>query len=147
MVDRQRVDQLLALLAGYVGILRDLSIEPLESLRADDRTRGAAERYLQLALETVLVVGNHLVAALGLRQPDDYADVVRVLGESGVLDAEFARAIEPMAGLRNRLVHVYWEVEADRVHELLQTRLDDFDRFAREVTQHLDRLEQDGEGP
>ena len=46
-----------------------------------------------------------------------------------------------MAGLRNRLVHVYWEVAPQHVHEVWQSRLDDFDRFAREVTRCLDELD------
>lgn len=85
--------------------------------------------------------GHHLISALGLRQPADYADVFRVLGEAGILDADFAATIEPMAGLRNRLVHVYWKVDPEQIHDLLQSRLDDFDRFAREVTVYLDELD------
>lgn len=94
----------------------------------------------------MLNVGHHVVAGLGLRQPEEYADVFRVLGEAGVLDEGFARDLEPMAGMRNRLVPVYWEVDADRLHELLRTRLDDFDRFATEITGHLDRSETDRDG-
>lgn len=146
MVDRDRIDQLLALLARYAAILRELAEEPTEAIRDDPRVRGSAERYLQLSIETVLNVGHHVVAGLGLRQPEEYADVFRVLGEAGVLDEEFARDLEPMAGMRNRLVHVYWEVDADRLHELLRTRLDDFDRFATEITGHLDRSETDRDG-
>lgn len=141
MVDRERVDELLALLQGYVRLLRELADRPLEALRTDAHTRGSAERHLQLAIETTLNSGHHLISALGLRQPADYADVFRVLGEAGILDADFAATIEPMAGLRNRLVHVYWKVDPEQIHDLLQSRLDDFDRFAREVTVYLDDLD------
>ncbi len=54
-----------------------------------------------------------------------------------MLDAEFAAALEPMARMRNRLVHHYEDVEPARVHELLRTHLGDFDRFARAVAEHL----------
>ncbi len=53
VVDRARVDQLLALLARYVRILRSLSPLPLEEFAADPRNYGSAERFLQLAIETV----------------------------------------------------------------------------------------------
>lgn len=74
-------------------------------------------------------------------QPANYADVFRVLGKEGVLDAEFAASLEPMAWMRNRLVHVYEDVEPGRVHELLRTRLGDFDRFAAELSEYLERAE------
>lgn len=136
-VDRERIDELLAMLARYVRILRQLADIPLDDYRTDPRNFGSAERFLQLAIETALSIGHHIIAASGFDQPASYADVFRVLGKEGVLDAEFATALEPMARMRNRLVHHYDDVEPARVHELLRTRLGDFDRFARAVVEHL----------
>ena len=137
MVDQDRVDELLATLARYVRILRDLSEIPLADYQADPRNFGSAERFLQLAIETTLSVGHHIIAGAGFDQPTTYAEVFRVLGKEGVLDAEFAAALEPMARMRNRLVHHYEDVEPERVHELLRTRLGDFDRFAMAITEYL----------
>ncbi len=139
MVDRARVDQLLALLGGYVAILRDLAGTPLDDYRADPRNYGSGERFLQLAIETALSVGHHLVAARGLGQPTTYAEVFVLLGRGGILDPDFAASLEPMARMRNRLVHVYQDIDPAFVHQLLATRLDDFDRFAAEVVRYLDR--------
>jgi uncharacterized protein YutE (UPF0331/DUF86 family) len=146
VVDRARVDQLLALLARYVRILQGLARTPLNEFEADPRNYGSAERFLQLAIETTLAVGHHIVAAQGLDQPQTYAEVFTELGRKQVLDAEFAEALEPMARMRNRLVHVYEDVDRTLVHQLLQTRLGDFDRFAKEITAYLDALEAADEG-
>lgn len=137
VVDQERINELLAMLARYVRILRQLADIPLDEYRADPRNFGSAERFLQLAIETTLSIGHHIIATSGFDQPTSYADVFRVLGKEGVLDAEFATALEPMARMRNRLVHHYEDVEPIRVHELLRTHLGDFDRFARAVTEHL----------
>lgn len=51
-----------------------------------------------------------------------------------VVPESFARELRGLAGFRNILVHGYLEVELSRVHHLLNQRLDDFDRFARCVT-------------
>ncbi|MGH8572670.1 MAG: hypothetical protein ACREX8_08850 [Gammaproteobacteria bacterium] len=40
-------------------------------------------------------------------------------------------------------MHHYEDVEPARVHELLQTRLDDFDRFAQAIAEYLAMLEND----
>jgi uncharacterized protein YutE (UPF0331/DUF86 family) len=131
VVDRERTDELLAMLSRYVRILRELAEIPLGDYRADPRN------FVQLAIETTLSIGHHIIAASGFDQPTTYADVFRVLGKEGVLDVDFATALEPMARMRNRLVHHYEDVEPARVHELLRTRLDDFDRFAQAVAEHL----------
>jgi len=144
VVDQERTDELLAMLARYVRMLRQLSETPLDEYRSDPRNFGSAERFLQLAIETTLSIGHHIIAASGFDQPTSYADVFRVLGKEAVLDADFAAALEPMARMRNRLVHHYEDIEPARVHELLRTRLDDFDRFARAVAEHLAALDGDG---
>lgn len=144
MVDRPRVDQLLALLARYTAILRGLAALPLEEFEGDPRSYGSAERFLQLAIETTLRIGNHVIAAEGLSQPDTYADVFRVLGEADVLPADFAAQLGPMARMRNRLVHVYDDIDPSYVHAVLGQRLGDFDRFAAAVTEHLDAPDEPG---
>ncbi|MGH3764331.1 MAG: DUF86 domain-containing protein [Pseudonocardiaceae bacterium] len=58
-----------------------------------------------MAIETVLSVGHHIIATAGLDQPTTYAEIFRVPGKEGVLDAEFAAMLEPMARMRNQLVH------------------------------------------
>lgn len=82
-------------------------------------------------------IGHHIIAASGFDQPTTYADVFRVLGKEAVLDADLAVALEPMARMRNRLVHHYEDVDPARVHELLRTRLGDFDHFASAIAEHL----------
>lgn len=139
MVDRPRLDQLLALLAGYVRILRQLATTPLTDFVADPRNYGSAERFLQLAIETTLSIGHHVIADAGLGQPGTYAEVFEVLGKEGVLDPTFAAALQPMARMRNRLVHHYEDIAAERVHEILGSQLDDFDRFAAQITAYADR--------
>lgn len=138
MVDRQRVDQLLALLGRYLRILRGLATVPRDEYIADPRNYGSGERFLQLSIETTLAIGHHVIAASGFEQPGTYVEVFRVLGKEHVLPTDFATALEPMGRMRNRLVHHYEDVDPALVHELLRTRLADFDRFAEAVTSYLD---------
>ena len=41
--------------------------------------------------------------------------------------------MKAMARFRNRLMHLYWEVDDQLVADYLHERLDDFDRFAAAV--------------
>lgn len=38
---------------------------------------------------------------------------------------------------RNRLVHLYWEVDDGEVYRILTTRLDDLERFLKEIGQYI----------
>jgi uncharacterized protein YutE (UPF0331/DUF86 family) len=42
-----------------------------------------------------------------------------------------------MGKFRNRLVHLYWEVDDRQVHQFLGSRLQDFRRFLKELAQYL----------
>jgi uncharacterized protein YutE (UPF0331/DUF86 family) len=57
-----------------------------------------------------------------------------VLEENGILSAELSRKLRQMAGLRNRLVHLYWEIDDEQIYEYLQNELTDFDEFAQLIS-------------
>jgi uncharacterized protein YutE (UPF0331/DUF86 family) len=46
--------------------------------------------------------------------------------------------MEGWAGLRNLLVHLYLEVDHERLWEILSTELDQLEAFARAVTETAD---------
>ncbi|OGP91530.1 MAG: hypothetical protein A2157_08730 [Deltaproteobacteria bacterium RBG_16_47_11] len=71
-----------------------------------------------------------------------YSDSFAILGEQGMIPETFVATLRRMVQFRNRLVHLYWEVEAEIVYELLQKNLDDFDLFARYVLDFMAGEEQ-----
>ena len=66
----------------------------------------------------------------------DYYESIQQLGELGVLPADFARHLAPLAGFRNILVHEYLEVNWDKVFLNLQD-VEDLSQFAMHVRQWL----------
>jgi uncharacterized protein YutE (UPF0331/DUF86 family) len=71
------------------------------------------------------------------RAPRDYRDVFSVLQENGVVTEDFARTLRQMAGVRNLLVHLYWEVDDAQIYDDMQNNLGDFDRYARCILEFL----------
>lgn len=136
-VDPRVVRRHLAALRSVVAGLRRHVGRPLASLASDDDHRWAVERGLQLAAQNVLDVATHLSAAMG-RDAPDYATAILALGSTGVLPTEFAAELAPLAGFRDILVHGYLEVDGERLHEVLNSRLEDLERFARLVDAFLD---------
>jgi uncharacterized protein YutE (UPF0331/DUF86 family) len=82
-----------------------------------------------IAIESAIDICNHIISQNGYRAPEDYTDTFQVLGEQDVFDKDFLRTLKDMARFRNRLIHLYWEVDDEQVYEILQSRLDDFKTF------------------
>ena len=127
----------LSKLREYVGLLRILRSRPQEDFIKDPFVIGNVERYLQLAIQAVLDICNHIVADGRLGLVEEYRDAVRLLGQSGYLDPDLTKGLIPMAGLRNILVHDYLDVDRGRLHALLQDCLEDFEQFAIQIGKRL----------
>lgn len=131
MVDPDRVRRLLGALETYRGHLARLRALPLATYLDDEAFAG---RYLvQAAAQVCIDVANHVISSEGWRVPRDHRDAFTVLEEHETLDADLAERLRGLAGLRNRLVHLYDDIDDRLVHELLQERLTDLDAFAAAV--------------
>lgn len=113
------------------------AVDRLRTLKAIDKKLflhdpdkiGSAKYSFIVAIESAIDICNHIISQNGYRTPEDYADTFQVLGEQGVFDKDFTRALKDMAKFRNRLTHLYWEVNDEHVREILESRLDDFKIF------------------
>lgn len=132
-----RINIRLKKLLEYIDQLKTYIPTTKKELIEDADKRGAAERYLQLACEVVIDIANILNAEFRFRPADDAKESVKILGEVGVLDKAFANEFADMAGFRNILVHDYLVIDYEKVADILNNRLGDFERFAREVSRYL----------
>lgn len=111
----------------YLEILRRLQRYTLEEFLADPERYGSAERFLQLAIEAVTDMGNHVIAALDLGVVDWYSDIPRILAEKGHLSPDLAEKWIRILGFRNVLVHEYLDIDRRIVYEALQRDLQDLE--------------------
>lgn len=137
MVDPQRVRHLLALYRRYRRYLTELASRSDEALRSDFAVMGGVQHYLLLAVETVLDLGGHVIASEGYEPPKSYADIFRVLRDEGVVAADLANRLMAMARFRNVLVHLYAEVDEERVLKILRGSVRDLDAFVETLQKHF----------
>jgi uncharacterized protein YutE (UPF0331/DUF86 family) len=137
MVDAGRLRRLLEALAEYraeLELLRDGPIAEYEGERA------YAGRYLvQAAAQACIDMANHVIASSGWRTPADFRDAFTVLEEQRVIDHELANRMRALAGLRNRLVHVYEKVDDRIVHDSLRAGLEDLSNYAQTIARLVER--------
>jgi len=131
MVDADRLGRLLDELGRYRAHLEVLRDVAAHDYRGD---RAFAGRYLvQASAQVCIDAANHVIASSGWRTPADFRDAFNVLEENGVVDGPLAERMRALAGLRNRLVHVYEGVDDRIVHESLAEGLGDLDAFSRAI--------------
>lgn len=129
MVDRTLVLRKLASLDEYGGQIAEYGGISAASYQADWKVQRIVERTLQMMIETCLDIAGHIIADEGLRVPDSYADMFRILQERGILGDELRPVMEQMARFRNLVVHQYEKLDPAIVVTILDRHLTDFGRF------------------
>lgn len=129
----ERIKEHLMRLNRYRLQLAELGQVPLQDFKSDNLRRAAAERTLHLAIESCINIGNRLLSLIQLEKPVDtpetYADIFVQLRALEIVGPEFADRLVKMAKFRNRLVHLYWEVDVDTLYRILQENLSDLIAF------------------
>jgi uncharacterized protein YutE (UPF0331/DUF86 family) len=140
-VDPDLVTRKLMLIVADLEALKPIAAKGSASYVGDRIDQAVVERYLERAVGRMIDVNFHIITGAGHPPPTDYHASFLRLAELGVLDADFARRIARAAGLRNRLVHEYDEVDPRRVFEGLEAALRDVPVYASRVTAHVSGTE------
>ena len=136
-MDKDLIRKKLHALTRYVRALEKFRGLDLKGHSEDLAKVWSVEHGLQLAIQIVIDVGNHILASIGANQNEDYTDVIDRLGEKGIVPAAFAGRIRDMAGFRNILVHEYIQVDLGVVSDVVETRLEDFHLFVEHIEAYL----------
>jgi uncharacterized protein YutE (UPF0331/DUF86 family) len=139
LVDPEVFERRLSRLQALVGDWRGVASVEAPRILTDRGLQAQAERWTHLAIECCLDLANHLIADRGWRPPESYKAAFDTLFRQGVIDAELAAQMAAWAGLRNILVHLYLEVDHERLHTILKTELDQLVAFAHAMQTELER--------
>ena len=137
MIDTKLIRKKLSELENNIHTLERLKVYSLIELQNNREKAWSVEHGLQLTIQIVIDTGNHILAASGEQEIEDYVDVIDKLGERDIIPQEFAQAIRGMAGFRNILIHEYGTVDIKKVYYVLQDQLDDFRKFAQYIDLYL----------
>lgn len=137
LYDQEKMVKLVSELRRSVARLRELGKLSEDAFIKDPDKIGSSKYHFIVAIESAIDMCNHIIARNGYRVPEDYGDTFRVMGEVGALQRDFAEELAKMAKFRNRLVHLYWEVDDGQVYEIIQKRLSDFKALLDAMSQFL----------
>ena len=135
--DQEKMVKLVSELRKSIARLRELGKLPQDEFLKDPDKIGSSKYHFIVAIESTIDMSNHIISRNGYRVPEDYGDTFTVMGEVGAIEEAFSEELVKMAKFRNRLVHLYWGVDDRQLHEILQTRLDDFKIFLDSISTFL----------
>lgn len=143
-INIQRVDTFLKNLKEALGDIRRL-IRPIESVKEfssneNKDTRNLCIHHLRIALESILDISRHIIAVKGFGIADlETENIIDILGRNGVIPYDFSQKIRGMAGMRNAIVHVYWNLDIEKIFEIIKDRLGDFEDFSRYILDYIEK--------
>lgn len=139
-VDSELVTRKLLLITRDLDVLAPFATKPVATFLESRVDQAVVERLLERMIGRMIDVNYHLITEGGQPPPLDYHASFLKLAELGVTSPDFARRIARSAGLRNRLVHEYDEIDPRKLFESLQAAKDDIVTYVRSVEAYLQRL-------
>ena len=137
LIDQEIILKRLEKLNQYVQFLNELLKQPKSQFVSDPFVHGNAERYLQLAIQACMDIGNHILSNIKSKTPEEYRDIFIFMGENKIISEELADKMAPLAGLRNILVHDYLDINLDKIYLLLKNNLSDFNQLGNEISKYV----------
>jgi uncharacterized protein YutE (UPF0331/DUF86 family) len=137
MIDRAAISEKIEKLKGYLALLKEYRKSSLKELKEDLKLQGAVRCYLQLSIECVIDIGEIIISGLRLPRPEEAREVIEILGKNEIIPLSFSEDFASVAGFRNILVHEYADVDLNKVYDHLQNDLQDFDFYAKCITQYI----------
>jgi len=138
LIDPELVTRKLVLITEDLRRLEALARKSREEYLASEIDEDLAERYLERMIGRMIDVNYHLVTESGEAPPRDYHESFVALSRVGALPGEFARRLAPCAGLRNRIVHAYDDLDPSRVYDSLRDALADVPAYLTAIRDFLD---------
>jgi len=131
-IDKEKLFLQIERLKEHVGKIKEIK----EKKGEKEILISAIERNLQLAIEDCLNIGNHIISGLTLKRPDTYKEIFKNLKKENIISEEIEKEMVKLTGLRNRLVHLYWDVNEEEVLSACEN-LNVFEKFVKEIFDFL----------
>ena len=104
---------------------------PVERFRDDRDTRNMVLHGMLVAIQSAIDIATDTIAEEGLKRPSSYRETFVVLANGGILTQELAHSLSDLAGFRNALVHIYWDLDLLQVYAILTHDLSPLKEFLR----------------
>ncbi len=133
MVDKEVLQHKITFIEENIKKMEYLSSLSEKEFRGKFYYIESAKHLLQVSIEAMLDIAHHIIARERYRSPQTYAEAFLILIENQVLPKEKEKNFLQMAKFRNRVVHLYHEVDEKDIYQIICEGKEDFKEFVRAI--------------
>lgn len=139
-IDTKTIMNLMEYLDAEIRVIEESRITK-EKLSDEENNilTDATKHRMQIAVEIVINLAEHIVAGLNLGKPEFAKELFPLLVKEGIINDELSEKLQKAVGLRNILVHMYREVDLGILADSATVGLNDLRDFAKVVDEFLER--------
>lgn len=145
VVDKQRLENKIYFVKKNLKKLNELKEESEENFLSDYKIYDSAKYNLQVSIEALVDIGNHIISRESFDLPETNADTFKILVNENIISKDRLKSYIAMAKFRNMVVHLYDKIDEEEIYNIVQNHLDDFDYFIKQVVERylIENIEED----
>jgi len=141
MVDKGKIERLFSELDEYLLALNELKELTIKEYLEEKKNIYSGRYLLQISIEICINIGNHIISTGKLGLPKEYAETFRILLKEKIIPDNLTNKLILMTKFRNRIVHLYWDIDDEFVKKIIKENLEDFYLFQKAIRSYLKKNE------
>ncbi len=131
-VDREKIEQTLIYMETIQAHVKTIQ-QP-----KDITEQIALERIVYVIIESIIDVGNSMIDGFIMRDPGGYEDIIDILEDEKVINAEHAQSLKKLVIQRKQLVQEYTTVDHQALSDVLINNELALMQFPKDVRRYLE---------
>lgn len=136
-LDKEKIRQKLHFMRVKLRELKRFQDMEIDEFKADVINEDAALRMLQVSIEAMLDICAHIASREGWGVPKTYADLISTAARQELIPHGMEDTYKKMVAFRNRIVHLYDDVNTEEILNIINEHLDDFTPFISSVVERF----------
>lgn len=131
MIDKELIRRKIRLIAKDLKELKPITNLSEKEYFKDSIHEVLAERFLERIITRMIDINYHIIVESDEPPPKDYYSSFVELSKMKILSYDFANDLAQYAGLRNRLVHEYNELDERKVYKAAKKIIKDLPKYLK----------------
>ncbi len=132
-----RIENKIKSIEDTLKILEELKPNCKEKFLNDLIYQGALLHYLYIVSDRCIALAEMVLKYKNCKRANSYYESIDLLGECGIIPANFAYTFAPIASFRNFLAHDYERIDYIEICKGVLDRLDDIKRYIAYIKELL----------
>ena len=128
-IDHERITEKIEFMKNNLNKLKELADQEKKDFLNDYRNYDTAKYNLQATIKAMIDISTHIISRKEYGKPKTNADSFRILAENDVIEKGLLSTFVKMSKFRNRIVHLYDQIDEGQIYKILNNNLGDFDEF------------------